>query len=93
MGEKIRELQKKWSSVMMEVSSSWEKRGKKAGKRPSCGFGEMRELVMGMHVHQTITARRNLGSHALQKGLWGQPGYKWAVRLLLRPRGDTFLVA
>lgn len=78
---------------MMEVSSSWEKRGKKAGKRPNRVFGEMREVVMGMHVHQTITARRNLESHALQARLWGQPGYKWAVRLLLRPRRDTFFVA
>lgn len=41
----------KWSSVMMEVSRSWEKRGKKAGKSPGRGFGDMRKVVLGMDVH------------------------------------------
>lgn len=41
----------KRSSVVMEVSTSREKRGKKAGKRPSRGFGDMRKVVLGMDVH------------------------------------------
>lgn len=40
-----------WSSVMEEVSSSCEKRGKKAGKNPACGFGDIRKVTLGMDVH------------------------------------------
>lgn len=36
---------------MMEVSTSWEKRGKKAGRSPSRGFEDMRKVVLGMDVH------------------------------------------
>lgn len=40
-----------WSSVIEEVSSSCEKRGKKAGKNPACGFGDIRKVTLGMDVH------------------------------------------
>lgn len=41
----------KWSSVIVEVSGSCEKRGKKAGKSPVCGFGDIRKVVLRMDVH------------------------------------------
>lgn len=41
----------KWSSVIVEVSSSCEKRGKNAGKSPACGFGDIRKVTLGMDVH------------------------------------------
>lgn len=40
-----------WSSVTVEVSSSCDKRGKKAGKSPVCGFGDIRKVTLGMDVH------------------------------------------
>lgn len=41
----------KWSSVIVEVSSSCEKRGKNTGKSPACGFGDIRKVTLGMDVH------------------------------------------
>lgn len=41
----------KWSFVIVEVSSSCDKRGKKAGKSPVCGFGDVRKVTLGMDVH------------------------------------------
>lgn len=61
---------------MMEVSSSWEKRSKKAGKTPSHDFRGRRKVITGMHIHWTI---RNLDIHILATRLWGHVGYKWTV--------------
>lgn len=41
----------KLSFVIVEVSSSCDKRGKKAGKSPVCGFGDVRKVTLGMDVH------------------------------------------